>query len=73
MGDGATRSRIEDGWHPNWESKKKGKGKKAEDPRTEKISMSRAMQKKSFAGATMSNAEDFKYDMTLQLGGERER
>ena len=32
--------------------------------------MSRAMQKKSFAGATMSNAEDFKYDMTLQLDGE---
>ena len=26
-----------------------------------------------FAGATMSNAEDLKYDMTLQLDGERER
>ena len=35
--------------------------------------MSRAMQKKSFAGATMSNAEDFKYDMTLQLDAERGR
>ena len=27
----------------------------------------------SFAGATMSNAEDFKYNMTLQLDGQRER
>ena len=26
-----------------------------------------------FAGATMTSAEDFKFDMTLQLDGERRR
>jgi len=32
------------------------------------------MQKKSFAGAATSSAEDFKFDMTAQLDGEeRER
>ena len=26
MGDGATRSRIEDGWHPSWERARRKEG-----------------------------------------------
>ena len=49
LGDGATRSRIEDGWHPNWErARRKEKGRRMKIREHSGIlSMSQAMQKKS--------------------------
>ena len=48
-------------------------GEREEDAGFEKIEgvnvTSNAEEK--FAGATMTSAEDFTFDMTLQLGGER--
>ena len=69
MGDGATRSRIEDGWHPNWErARRRGK----DDAGFEEIEdfnvTSNAEEK--FCG---SDYVDMTFDMKLQLGGERER
>jgi len=52
LGDGATRSRIEDGWHPNWERtrrKEKGRTMKIRE-HSGILSISRAMQKK-FCGS----------------------
>ena len=31
LGDGATRSRIEDGWHPSWERARGKEGRRKED------------------------------------------
>ena len=73
MGDGATRSRIEDGWHPNWErARRKEKEEDTGFENTKEFNVTSYAEKK-FAGATMTSAEDFTFDMTLQLGGERER
>ena len=60
MGDGATRPRIEDGWHPNWE---RARRKEREEDTVDFNITSNAEE--NFAEATMSSAEDSKFDMTL--------
>ena len=68
MGDGATRSRIEAGWHPDWERARRTE--REDDAGFEKIvdfNITINAEEK-FAGATMTSAHTF--DMTLQLGGE---
>ena len=73
IGDGATRSRIEDGWHPNWE-----RARRKEKGRTKRIQEHSGFNMTSKAADTAcegdySSAEDFELDyFTLARWRERD-